>query len=384
MDPLTELEPIARYIPVVLTINDGITQTSTKAMVNFEDTQLSYQLDVPIEISDKFWILVENNASFYRVDYSDQLMKRITEALSTPGLINDYDKIAMFNDIFQIVSSGRRGPGDLIRFMKTLHNSVDNYFILRKLTNAYLYLKMLFNNTDKRKIIDQFANDLFIDIFRRTKDLVETDNKDLIRRHSLSFVYSLLVYLNNPEVIKWSRNNSFEKSWKHLASLDPVHQGAHLTYLSRCESEVCHIYFDELLKNFTPNLFDGYVFGKSIGLSNKPDRIKSAWEIVFKHNTHNLLSYLRTLVNTSEGLEFLGYLLQNGRLIGTISRHNIKRMLRKFCVMDQNHPMCSNAEFIKGKFGERCWHDIEKAKVKQDTSNRISFEELFALIYDDQ
>lgn len=378
LDPTREVEDFSElYLPVTIIVKDyDTTVIPFKTMVYFSGTETSCEVEIPAHISNNFYVKLNRNYSgFYRVAYSDILVDRFKEPLALPGMVNNYDQVNLINDALSMVKNGLKGAIYLIRLLRMLKYT-PNEFILNIMISSYIYLKTLYNHSNVDKLINSIGNEIFIEIFRTTKDTSGVQMWNLERRHVLSFIYSLLINMNNKEVINWSHETSFEVPINDLVLLDPVHQGAHLAYLARCDFVACDLYFDDLINTFSPSLIDGQIFSRAMALSDKERRLKDAWEVIIRRSPNHAQTFIQTAMLNVEGLKFIRHhIIEMPDILKHITYNNLTQTIRRLCLIEVDDPMC-NKENIISKYGINSWDYIDSMKAKRARIQLLQLNEL--------
>lgn len=367
---------VDRYLPVTLSIFNPESGKNFNSMLYFSGDTLRREIQLPPNVSDNFYVKVNLNYALYRVEYSDRLMERFFAPISFRGMIMDRDQVNIINDAYYLVKSGRKPSIYLIRLLRVLKYT-SNEFILDIMIKSYLHLKFTYMHTAEEKLIDELANEIFINIFLRTNIVTGVEGWRVNRRNTVGFIYSLLINLGNHDVRRWSHQVSFEVPMGQLCKFDYIHQAAHLAYLVRCEAVACQLFFHDLIKAFEQQQFDHLIFVQATALSDKQDRLAEAWAVILKVSPQNAVLFIETAMLNEQGREFIRKdIINKVDVLQYIKPKTMRKVMQKLCLIDQLHYPCNDRDFLVRTIGQEFWDNLEDARAKRSKQQSMNLDEL--------
>ncbi|KAI6205137.1 Aminopeptidase [Aphelenchoides besseyi] len=199
-------------IPITIFTKSGV---STKLLLTEREQTVELE-----NVPDDDWIKLNSELSgFYRVQYTDEMLKRLMEAVSA-GQLNELDRFNLANDLYALVKAGRVPAAQFLAFYAASTNE-DEYVVWATLDGAIRAFLNTFehNDRDLKKKLEKFVCTVLEPVSKRIQwesQKGEDPHRSMLR----ALLLNSLAKAGHAETIKFALNK-FDDYLKNGANIDP-------------------------------------------------------------------------------------------------------------------------------------------------------------------
>ncbi|KAI6209676.1 Aminopeptidase [Aphelenchoides besseyi] len=199
-------------IPITIFTKSGV---STKLLLTEREQTVELE-----NVPEDDWIKLNSELSgFYRVQYTDEMLKRLMEAVSA-GQLNELDRFNLANDLYALVKAGRVSAAQFLAFYAASTNE-DEYVVWATLDGAIRAFLNTFehNDRDLKKKLEKFVCSVLEPVSKRIRweaQKGEDPHRSMLR----ALVLNSLAKAGHTETIKFALDK-FDDYLKNGANIDP-------------------------------------------------------------------------------------------------------------------------------------------------------------------
>lgn len=341
-------------LPITFTYGNYSTRWSRRSMLRIYDNfgEQQFQIrdlpeNLPRDSNGQIriqWVKA-NNAfkSFYRVLYSDALLKQLMKA--TIFQMSNLDCLQFVDDALALFRSGKVGAYYLITTLLGVSTRTDD-LIHDLMTISFLELRSIFLELTP---INDKLNSLALTLFGNHFLAHEYKISDNVSKYRFAqdiqargAYYELLALLDYnqlvPKALDVFRSNSLPNVNLHLHSsifTTIVRNGNNQDLM-----ELMNIF--ALPKEGLSRQLD-FKITRAFGMAKSPERLNFFWQtILASQKTYLISHYISSVLDTLEGHEFLRQIVlpQMGTFYRLIQQETLYQLMVKICTQIGEYPLC--------------------------------------------